>query len=116
MSNPTIWHNPRCSKSRATLALLRERGFTPVVRLYLDNPPSAEELERAAAELGLGPLEMIRRGEAAFRDEQLSSASPPSMLFAAMAANPILIERPIVFYRGRAAIGRPPEQVLQILE
>ena len=112
---PVIWHNPRCSKSRATLQLLRDRGHTPEVRLYLEVPPTPEELEQASRELGLGPLEMIRRKEAAFRDRGLSPDSPPSMLFAAMAADPILIERPIVFHKGRAAIGRPPEEVLKIL-
>ncbi|MFY0635515.1 MAG: arsenate reductase (glutaredoxin) [Vannielia sp.] len=114
MSNPVIWHNPRCSKSRETLKLLQEKGYTPDVRLYLDNPPDPEELERASAELGLGPLEMIRRKEAPAK--ALSESTPPDMLFAAMAADPILIERPMVFYKGRAAIGRPPENVLSILD
>lgn len=113
MTNPVIWHNPRCSKSRETLRLLEDRGYTPEVRLYLDNPPDPEELERAAAELGLAPYEMIRRKEAPARP--LSPDTPRDMLFAAMAADPILIERPIVFHKGRAAIGRPPEQVLGIL-
>ncbi|QDC08413.1 arsenate reductase (glutaredoxin) [Oceanicola sp. D3] len=114
MSNPVMWHNPRCSKSRETLKLLEEKGYTPEVRLYLDNPPDPEELERAAAELGLGPMEMIRRKEAPA--EGLSDDMAPGMLFAAMAADPILIERPVVFYKGRAAIGRPPENVLSILD
>ncbi|MBS8227663.1 arsenate reductase (glutaredoxin) [Vannielia litorea] len=114
MSNPVIWHNPRCSKSRETLKLLEEKGYTPEVRLYLDTPPDAEELERAAAELGLGPLQMIRRKEEPAK--ALSGDTPEDMLFAAMAADPIIIERPIVFYKGRAAIGRPPENVLRILD
>ena len=114
MSDPVIWHNPRCSKSRETLKLLEEKGYTPEVRLYLDNPPDPEELERAAAELGIGPLGMIRRKEAPAR--ALGEDTPEGMLFAAMAADPILIERPIVFYKGRAAIGRPPETILRILD
>lgn len=114
--NLVIWHNPRCSKSRATLQLLQDKGYTPQVRLYLDNLPDAAELERAAAELGVGPQEMIRTGEHAFKDAHLSKSSPPDMLFAAMAANPILIERPIVFFQGHAAIGRPPETVLTLFK
>lgn len=115
MSDPVIWHNPRCSKSRETLKLLEDKGYTPEVRLYLDNPPDPEELERTATELGVGPVGMMRAGEARFKELELHSAAPPDVLFAAMAANPILIERPIVFANGKAAIGRPPESVLKIL-
>ncbi|MBY6050048.1 arsenate reductase (glutaredoxin) [Vannielia litorea] len=114
MSNPVIWHNPRCSKSRETLKLLEDNGYTPEVRLYLQNPPDAEELERAAAELGVVPLAMIRRKEEPAK--ALSEDTPQDMLFAAMAADPIIIERPIVFFNSKAAIGRPPESVLSILD
>ena len=114
MTNPVIWHNPRCSKSRETLKLLEEKGYTPEVRLYLDDPPDAAELEQAAAELGVGALQMIRTREEPAK--ALSGDMPEDMLFAAMAAEPILIERPVVFYKGRAALGRPPENVLDILD
>ena len=112
----TIYHNPRCSKSRATLALLEERGFEPKIVRYLENPPSANELKTILAALGKPPRDIIRKGESAFKDlrladEKLSDAA----LLSAMADNPILIERPIVVNGARAAIGRPPEAVLQIL-
>ncbi len=111
---PIIWHNPRCSKSRQTLALLEERG--PVtVRKYLEDAPSAEEIRTAARALGLPPIEMMRKGEKLFKELELSSDLPDEKLIAAMAEHPILIERPIVFVDGRAKIGRPPESVLVLL-
>jgi len=110
----TIWHNPRCSKSRATLKLLQERGIEPEVRLYLDNPPDAEELKAAAKALGLGPAQFIRKGEAAYKEFGLGPDSTDEELFAAMDAAPKLIERPIVFEGDRAALGRPPENVLKL--
>ena len=111
----TIWHNPRCSKSRQTLALLEENGHTPQVRRYLDDAPSETELRSAAAALGLAPIDMMRTGEPEFKAEGLSRDSDEDTLFAAMARIPKLIERPIVFSDGKAAIGRPPEAVLTIL-
>ncbi|MDF1873898.1 arsenate reductase (glutaredoxin) [Vannielia sp.] len=116
MSDVVIWHNPRCSKSRETLKLLTDKGYDPVVRLYLDSPPSPEELQQAVAELGVRPIEMMRTKEAAFGETKLTKDSPDDMLIAAMAATPKLIERPIVFAHGKAAIGRPPERVLDILK
>lgn len=110
-----IWHNPRCTKSRETLALLRERGIEPEIRLYLDNSPDVAELRATAEALGVGPLQMMRTKEKAFREQGLSKESPDDLLFAGMAAEPKLIERPIVFNGGKAAIGRPPEAVLDIL-
>lgn len=110
----TIWHNPRCSKSRETLALLNEKGITPEVRLYLDDVPTADELRSALATLGLTAGELVRRKEALFKDLNLAEASD-DQLIDAMVANPKLIERPIVFANGRAALGRPPENVLAIL-
>ncbi len=115
MAMITIWHNPRCSKSRQTLALLEERGGALNVRRYLEDPPSAEEIRGALDALGKQAIEIIRRGEAAFKDNKLDKSSPQEELIAAMAEAPILIERPIVFHAGRAAIGRPPEAVLDIL-
>ncbi|MEZ5713795.1 MAG: arsenate reductase (glutaredoxin) [Paracoccaceae bacterium] len=111
----SIWHNPRCTKSRQTLALLEERGLAPQVRLYLTDAPSEPELRAAAAALGLAPLAMMRQKEPEFRAEGLSKDSSDDALFAAMARVPKLIERPIVFANGKAALGRPPEAVLDIL-
>ena len=110
-----IWHNPRCSKSRATLALLEERGIKPVVRRYLDEPPTQDEIREAARALGKPVIAMARTKESLFRELGLSKDSDEATLLAALAANPRLIERPIVFANGKAAIGRPPEAVLDIL-
>ena len=112
----TIFHNPRCSKSRATLALLQERGLEPEIRLYLEKPPDAVELRDILRRLGIPARQLLRKGEADYReqglaDETLSEAD----LIAAMASTPKLIERPIVLAGQRAAIGRPPESVLEIL-
>ena len=112
----TIFHNPRCSKSRATLALLRERGIEPDIRLYLEDPPDAAELRRVLGQLGLQPRQLMRKGEQEFRDQGLADpALSDDQLIAAMAATPRLIERPIVIANGKAALGRPPESVLEIL-
>ena len=110
----TIWHNPRCSKSRETLALLTDKGIAPEVRLYLDDVPTADELRSALATLGLTAGELVRRKEALFKDLDLADSND-DQLIDAMVANPKLIERPIVFANGRAALGRPPENVLAIL-
>lgn len=110
----TIWHNPRCSKSRETLALLEAQGIAPTIRLYLQDPPSEAELQDALARLALPARDLIRRKEAAFRDAGLSADSDDTTLIAAMAANPALIERPVVFHDDRAALGRPPEAVLTL--
>ena len=111
-----IYHNPRCSKSRATLALLEENGHAPVVVEYLKTPPTEDELRQVLAALGLGPRDVIRTGEAAYKDNNLADENlSDDQLIAAMVANPILIERPIVVSGGKAKIGRPPEGVLDIL-
>lgn len=111
----TIYHNPRCSKSRQTLALLRERGVEPRIVEYLQDPPSLATLKTLAAMLG-GPRAMLRKGESAYSELGLGDASlPPARLLEAMRAHPILIERPIVTDGRRAAIGRPPEAVLALL-
>ena len=114
MSKVVIWHNPRCSKSRATLALLEHHGIEPVIIPYLEQPPDAAELRRVLHLLGLGPAALIRRGEQPYKDLGLASASADELV-AAMAAHPVLIERPVVIHGDRAALGRPPEQVLEIL-
>ena len=116
----TIWHNPRCSKSRATLALLRERGIEPTIVEYLDTPPTAAQLREVLALLKLKPRELMRRQEAPYADEGLARADlGDRALIDAMVAHPILIERPIVLVektgQRSAAIGRPPEAVLGLL-
>lgn len=111
----TIWHNPRCTKSRQTLALLAERGIAPEVRLYLQDPPTADEITAALGLLGRPAIALVRTGESLFRELGLTRDVPDATLIAAMAAHPILIERPLVLANGRAALGRPPEAVLAIL-
>ncbi len=110
-----IWHNPRCSKSRETLALLHARGIAPEVRLYLQDAPTGAEIRAALAALGRPAADLVRRGEPAFRDLGLDGADE-DRLIAALAAHPALIERPLVLHAGRAALGRPPEAVLALFE
>lgn len=113
----TIFHNPRCGKSRATLQLLAERGIKPTVVEYLKTPPSAKELANILALLGLAPRDLMRKGEAVYREAGLDDpALDRDTLILAMVEHPILIERPIVLANGQAAIGRPPEKVLCILK
>lgn len=111
-----IFHNPRCSKSRATLTLLQEQGIEPEIVLYLESPPDAGELRIILDKLGMSPRELMRTGEAKFRQQGLDDESlTDDELITAMVANPKLIQRPIVLAGGRAAMGRPPESVLDIL-
>jgi len=111
----TIYHNPRCSKSRQTLQLLDGHGIAPRVVKYLDTPPSVDELSKIAASLG-GPRGFIRTGEDAYKTLNLSDATDAQLL-QAMHENPKLIERPIVVAAdGQAALGRPPENVLKLLD
>jgi len=112
----TIWHNPRCSKSRQTLALLEERGISPAVRLYLDNAPSSTEVAEVLQQLDIKPWELLRRGEKVFKELGLDKDTADEALINAMSANPILIERPIVIHGGGAALGRPPERVLGLFD
>lgn len=112
----TIWHNPRCSKSRQTLALLEEKGIAPTIVLYLETPPGAAELESVLRLLQLGPRDLMRKGENPYRDLGLTNPDlSRGELIEAMAANPSLIERPVVINGDKAALGRPPENVLEIL-
>jgi arsenate reductase len=112
----TIYHNPRCSKSRQTLALLEEKGVRPRVVDYLKTPPSAAEITTILKKLGLKPRDLIRKGEPIYAELGLKDRDlDDDALIALMVANPILIERPIVVSGGKAAIGRPPESVLEIL-
>ena len=116
MSTVTIYHNPRCSKSRQTLALLGERGISPNIVRYLDTPPDAATIGGFLEMMGLEPRDLMRRKETPYSELGLDDESVPRAdLIQAMADNPILIERPIVVSGGRAAIGRPPESVLDIL-
>ncbi len=110
----TIWHNPRCSKSRQTLAILEEKGIEPTVRLYLEDAPSVQEIKDALSLLGRAPRELMRTGEAEYKEQGLANAEGDALV-EAMAATPKLIERPIVFAQGKARVGRPPESVLEIL-
>jgi len=112
----TIYHNPRCSKSRQTLALLRDKGFEPEVIEYLKTPPGKKELQDMLEKLGLSPRELMRKNEAVYKDKQLDDESlSDDQLMDAMIEHPVLIERPIVLANNKAAIGRPPESVLDIL-
>lgn len=111
-----ILHNPRCSKSRTTLQLLRDNGVEPVITLYLDTPPTAAQLASILEKLDMKPRDLMRKGQSEYKelgldDEQLSD----EQLIAAMVKTPILIERPIVLANGKVRIGRPPESVLEIL-
>ena len=111
----TIYHNPRCSKSRETLALLRARGLDLKVVEYLQTPPDAATLRRLAKMLGGEFAQMVRTSERAFKTEKLTGESDSEALIAAILRHPILLQRPIVVADGKAAIGRPPEAVLAIL-
>ena len=112
-----IFHNPRCSKSRATLALLEENGLNPEIVLYLQDPPTAGELSSILGKLGMTARELMRKGEAEYKELGLAERTlDDDELIAIMVEHPKLIERPIVLANNRAAIGRPPESVLEILE
>ncbi len=106
----TIWHNPRCSKSRITLQLLRDRGVEPTILEYLKTPPSADEIRAVVAHLGVPPRAMMRTKESVFRELKLGEADE-NALIGAMVDHPILIERPVVIAGEKAVIGRPPENI-----
>jgi len=116
MTSVTIWHNPRCSKSRQTLALLQDRGVEIVERRYLEAPPTRDEITAALSALGISAGELLRRGEAQFKSLELGKDAPDAALLDAMAEHPVLIERPIVFKDHRAVLGRPPENVLALFD
>lgn len=113
----TIWHNPRCSKSRQTLDLLKRNGVEPKVREYLKQPPSQEEIRRLIDQVGGDPRDLIRDVEVEFRTLKLKKADlAKADIVKAIAKHPVLLQRPIVVKGARAAIGRPPEAVLPILK
>jgi len=111
-----IWHNPRCSKSRETLALLEENNITPDIYLYLEEKPSAEEIKAVIAKLGITPRQLLRNSEDAYKQQNLKDKSlEDSALISAMVNEPKLIQRPIVINGNDARLGRPPEDVLEII-
>ena len=117
MSRPTIYHNPRCSKSRQTLELLKARGIETEIVEYLKTPPDAQQLEQILNMLALDPRQLMRTNEAEYKDNNLADPSlTRNQLIQAMVEHPKLIQRPIVISHGKAALGRPPEAVLEIVE
>lgn len=116
MAEFTIYHNPRCGKSRATLALLQENGIEPRIIEYLQTPPSAAELRAIVAKLGIDPEQLVRKGEEVYRSRFAGKPMSGAQWIEAMAKDPILIERPIVVRGERAVLGRPPENVKRLLD
>lgn len=116
MTDLTLYHNPRCSKSRAALELLQARDLAPEIVLYLQTPPDAAQLHQLLDTLGIAPRQLLRSGEDEYKSLNLADASlSDEQLIAAMAAHPKLIERPILVAGDRAVIGRPPENILELL-
>jgi arsenate reductase (glutaredoxin) len=111
----TIYHNPRCGKSRAALALLQEKGIEPRVVEYLKTPLRKEALRQLVGQLGIHPEQLVRKGEDVYKQELAGKTLTESQWLEALAAHPILMERPVVVRGKRAVIGRPPEKVLEIL-
>ncbi len=115
MSDYTIYHNPRCSKSRSTLALIEANGVTPEIVLYLETPPDVSQIKVLLGKLGMSAAELVRRKEDDFKACGLDRDSSEAQLIEAMAAHPRLIERPIVVKGKKAVLGRPPENVLALI-
>jgi arsenate reductase len=115
MKNVTIYHNPRCSKSRATLALLEGKGVQPRIIEYLEAPPTAAQLAAIVKKLGLEPEQLVRKGEEVYKRKYAGKTLSAAQWIEAMVRDPILIERPIVVSGDRAVIGRPPENVEPLL-
>ncbi|MDG1693537.1 MAG: arsenate reductase (glutaredoxin) [Porticoccaceae bacterium] len=111
----TIYHNPRCSKSRQTLELLKTQGIEPTVALYLDSPLSAKTLSVLLQKLGIQASQLIRKNEAYYKENLKGLELTENQLIEAMVQHPKLIERPIVVAGDKAALGRPPEAVLEII-
>lgn len=110
----TIYHNPRCTKSRATLELLQARGVEPQIVEYLKTPPSAADLTELVRKLGIKPEALVRKGEDIYKQRYAGRTLTDAQWIEALAGNPILIERPIVVSGARAVLGRPPENVLSL--
>ncbi len=116
MNKVTIYHNPDCSKSRETLAILEKEGITPEIILYKENTPGVAKLTQIVEQLGIAPRALLRTGEQEYKDKGLDDASVTDAdIISAMVESPILIQRPIVVCGNKAAIGRPPASVLDIL-
>lgn len=116
MTDLTLYHNPRCSKSRGALELLEARSLTPNILRYLETPPTAAELQSLLSKLGIGARQLLRTGEDEYKALNLADSSlSEAQLIAAMVAHPKLIERPILIAGDKAVIGRPPEKVLELL-
>ncbi|QEY64519.1 arsenate reductase (glutaredoxin) [Metapseudomonas lalkuanensis] len=116
MTELTLYHNPRCSKSRGALELLEARGLAPTIVRYLETPPGADQLRDLLAKLGLTARQLLRTGEDEYKALGLDDTSlSEEQLIAAMTAHPKLIERPILIAGDKAVVGRPPEKVLEIL-
>jgi arsenate reductase (glutaredoxin) len=111
----TIYHNPRCSKSRQTLALLQDKGVEPTIVEYLKSPPTASELKAIIERLGIKPEQLVRKSEEIYKSKYAGKTLSDAQWIAALIENPILIERPIVVSSKRAVLGRPPENVMQLL-
>ena len=116
MANVTIWHNPRCSKSRNAVTLLEEKGVEADVVKYLDTPPTKEELVAVLKMLGISARELMRTKEDLYKELNLKEETDEDKLIDAMVKNPKLIERPIVIKDGKAAIGRPIENIIDLLD
>ena len=116
MSDYVIWHNPRCSKSRQTLTLLQAHGIEPEDLRYLETPPSKQQIKDVLNKLGIPAIDLVRRGEPAFKELALSKDAPEAELIDAMSKKPVLIERPVVIHGDRAVLGRPPENVLDLID
>ena len=116
MANVTIWHNPRCSKSRNAVSLLEEKGVEAEIVKYLDTPPSKEELINMLKMLGISARELMRTKEAIYKELGLKDVTDEDALIDAMVNNPKLIERPIVIKDGKAAIGRPIENIIELIK
>ena len=116
MKNVKIWHNPRCSKSRAAAALLEEKGVDAEVVKYLDNPPTKEELKEMLKMLAISARELMRTKEDIYKELDLKNENDEDKLIEAMVSNPKLIERPIVVKDGKAVIGRPIENIVELLK
>jgi arsenate reductase len=116
MANVTIWHNPRCSKSRNAAKLLEERGVEAEVVKYLETPPSKEEIKAVLKMLGISARELMRTKEAIYKELGLKDVDDEEKLIEAMVEHPRLIERPIVIRDGKAVIGRPPEKVIELVK
>ena len=115
MTTFTIWHNPRCSKSRTALGLLEEHGVESTQVKYLETAPTESEIRRTLSLLGVSAIDLMRRGEETFKELNLSSDTPEDELVSAMASHFILIERPVIISATQAVIGRPPENALKLL-